>query len=163
MAEMLLWLVIVGYFFYLFLDILWVAQAQGETLLTVRLRRRYVDTLLLLAALFYGLYRIWQDKGSVLLLLPLLLLLILVLIAALRPSLWRLKADGFFYFLTFVPYSRIAQMRLSENGVLRIELDNHTRLNLVITNMAELEKAAAFFSDETHLTRLLGQENEEKR
>ena len=161
MAETLLWLVIAGYLVYLFLDFFWVAKARGETLLGVRLRRRYGDTLLLLVGCVYGFYRTWQDENVVLSFLPLILLLILVIIAAFRPSLWRLKADGFFYLLKFVPYTRIAQMRLSENGVLWIRLDNGTRLDLAFADMRELEKAAAFFSDATQLNRILSQDNEE--
>lgn len=163
MAEILLWLVIAGYIVYLLLDLFRVARTRGKTLIAVRLRRRYGDTLLLLAGLTYGLYRTWQDKTSVLSLLPLLLLLILVLITAFRPNLWRLQADGFFYLMKFVPYARIAQMQLRENGVLWIRLDNGTRIDLVLADMDELEKAAAFFSDAAHLDRILTQDSKEIR
>lgn len=163
MAEILLWLVIAGYIVYLSLDLFRIAKTRNETLVAVRLRRRYGNILLLLTGLGYGLYHTWQDKTSFLSLLPLLLLLILVLITAFRANLWRLQADGFFYLMKFVPYTRIVQMQLNPNGVLWIRLDNGTRINLALADMDELEKAAAFFSDAAHLERILLQDSEEIR
>ncbi len=153
-VTILLWLLIAGYGLYLLAEFFYLPQAYGETLVKPAMRRRWVDNMMLFAAIVFGLYHAFTDSRYVVFLTPLAILTVLVLITFIRPPRWHLKGDGFVYMFRFVPYSAIQAMQLSETGVLLILLNGGGKVQIPFANMIELEKAAAFFANEERLQRM---------
>ncbi|WP_072281384.1 DUF986 family protein [Rappaport israeli] len=155
LTPFILFILVLGYSLFLLYDGPIQANRHGKTLVSVRLRRRLVDSLffslILLSALSYE-FTHSQDKPT---LIALILLLALVLYQGLRYPRWRLKQHGFTAGGRYYRYPQIQAMRLSEDGVLLLTLDTGLNLILPIAHIDDLEKAAAFFTGEEALKHLI--------
>lgn len=122
-------------------DELIMPRRKGKTHLSVNLKRRNkLDSMI-----FVGLVGIliWQNianHGS-----PLTTTLLLVLAFMAIWMFWiRLpkmvfKPEGFFYANVFIPYQRIKNIRLSEDGILVIDLE-HRQLLIHVCELDDLER-----------------------
>lgn len=122
-------------------DELIMPRRKGKTHLSVNLKRRNkLDSMI-----FVGLVGIliWQNianHGS-----PLTTTLLLVLAFMAIWMFWiRLpkmvfKPEGFFYANVFIPYQRIKNIRLSEDGILVIDLE-HRQLLIHVRELDDLER-----------------------
>lgn len=156
--RLLIWLVVAVYAGYLFLVLTYPAQAYGPSRLVLRLRRQWADTLLLAGGVGVGIYGALTNQHYLPLLLPLVIFALLLVVAMLHVPRWHLKQTGFIYLFRLVPYQEIADMQLSERGVLTIILRSGGKAELAFANIAELERAAAFFASEEYVQQMLASE-----
>ena len=150
-----LYLLNLGYLAYLIYDIAVQSRRGGQTITAVRLRRRAADAVFLTVIIIAGIYyEISHDRNPANIV-ALALLIVLVLAAGLRYPKWRLKKEGFTAGGRYWPYSAIAAMRLSEDGVLVLTLASGQNLILPVARIDDLEQAAAFFTGEEALQHLI--------
>ena len=150
-----LYLLNLGYLAYLIYDIAVQSRRGGQTITAVRLRRRLADAVFLAIIIVAGLsYEISHDRNPANIV-ALALLIVLVLVAGLRYPKWRLKKEGFTAGGRYWPYSAIAAMRLSEDGVLVLTLSSGQNIVLPVAHIDDLEHAAAFFTGEEALQHLI--------
>ncbi len=98
---------------------------KGKTLLKVSLlRRKSTDSVIFIVLVAILLYNNISSQGSPLTAWLLSLLLLTgVYLAWMRRPLLLLKPHGLWYGALFIPYSRIRQLNLSEDGVLVVGLE----------------------------------------
>ncbi|MHA7846494.1 DUF986 family protein [Serratia sp. D1N4] len=118
---------------------------KGKTLLKVQLKRRNrLDCLIFVGLLAILIYRNLTTQGALLTTYLLIsLALIAVYISYIRWPKLLFKAQGFFYANTFIEYSRIRSMNLSEDGILVIDLEQR-RLLIQVTQLDDLERIYHF-------------------
>jgi len=118
---------------------------KGKTLLKVQLKRRNrLDCLIFVGLLAILIYRNLTTQGALLTTYLLIsLALIAVYISYIRWPKLLFKAQGFFYANTFIEYSRIRSMNLSEDGILVIDLEQR-RLLIQVTQLDDLERIYNF-------------------
>lgn len=121
-------------------------RMKGETLLKIYLKRKNkLDCLIfvgLIAILLYN--NITLNGTSFTSYLLISTALMAVYISYIRWPKLLFKRTGFFYANTFILYSRIKNMNLSEDGVLVIRLEQR-RLLIHVTHLDDLENVYRFF------------------
>ncbi|WP_420065688.1 DUF986 family protein [Pectobacterium colocasium] len=121
------------------------AKLKGKTQLLVPLKRtNRLDTLIFIGLVGILIYQNVMSHGAIL---TTYLLISLVFMACYlayirRPKLM-FKSTGFFYTNIFIPYDRIKNMNLSEDGILVIDLEKR-RLLIQVTQLDDLEKIYKF-------------------
>lgn len=119
---------------------------KGKTLLKVQLKRsNRLDCLIFVGLIAILIYQNVTSQGAVITTYLLIsLALIAVYISYIRWPKMLFKSQGFFYANTFIEYSRIRAMNLSEDGVLVIDLERR-RLLIQVTQLDDLEIIYKFF------------------
>lgn len=155
-TTLILWLLVSGYAAFLTYDTFIQDKRGGKTLVAVRLRRRLADALFFCAIIAAALYYEATSGKNTANIAALSALMAAVLAHGLRYPKWRLKKEGFTAGGRYWAYDAIAAMRLSEDGVLLVTLQNAHRILLPVARIDDLEKAAAFFAGEETLAHLFG-------
>ncbi|MGF6193199.1 DUF986 family protein [Serratia sp. 2723] len=119
---------------------------KGKTLLKVQLKRsNRLDSLIFVGLIAILVYRNVTSQGTpITTYLLISLALIAVYISYIRWPKMLFKATGFFYANAFIDYHRIKTMKLSEDGILVIDLEQR-RLLIQVTHLDDLEKIYHFF------------------
>ncbi|EHD21655.1 MULTISPECIES: DUF986 family protein [Brenneria] len=118
---------------------------QGKTRLRVALKRvNRLDALIFIGLVIILIYQNVMNNGAVITSSLLLFLAFMAIYLAYirRPKLL-FKPTGFFYANIFIPYNRIKNMNLSEDGVLVIDLERR-RLLIQVEKLDDLEKIYNF-------------------
>ncbi|MFB1117907.1 DUF986 family protein [Dickeya dadantii] len=120
-------------------------RRQGQTRLKVRLRRRHrLDALIFIVLVVILVYKNVTTHGSSLTTLLLFsLILMAIYLTMIRSPKLLFKDHGFFYANTYIPYHRIKNMNLSEDGILVIDLEKR-RLLIAVKELDDLEKIYNF-------------------
>ncbi|MCA7013277.1 DUF986 family protein [Dickeya dadantii subsp. dieffenbachiae] len=120
-------------------------RRQGQTRLKVRLRRKHrLDALIFIVLVMILVYKNVTTHGSSLTTLLLFsLILMAIYLTMIRNPKLLFKDHGFFYANTYIPYHRIKNMNLSEDGILVIELEKR-RLLIAVRELDDLEKIYKF-------------------
>lgn len=121
---------------------------NGKTHLQVSLRRtNRLDTLIFIGLIGILIYQNIIHNGTVLTttLLISLAMMAIYLSYIRRPKLL-FKTTGFIYTNIFIPYDRIRNMNLSEDGILVVELEKR-RLLISVQQLDDLEKIYKFMLD----------------
>ncbi|MCW7548596.1 DUF986 family protein [Photorhabdus sp. APURE] len=118
---------------------------KGKTYLQIKLKRKHrIDTLIFIILTLIVVYNNITSYGSRLTTYLLLFtILVTIYIAYIRSPKLLFKNDGFFYANTFISYSRIKTMNLSEDGILVIGLENK-KLYISVTQLDDLERIYKF-------------------
>ncbi|MEH0832741.1 DUF986 family protein [Pectobacterium cacticida] len=120
-------------------------KRKGKTRLLVPLKRvNRLDTLIFIGLVGILIYQNVINNGAVITTYLLISLAFMACYLAYirRPKLI-FKSTGFFYANTFICYSRIKNMNLSEDGVLAIDLERR-RLLIQVNQLDDLEKIYNF-------------------
>ncbi|ATO33259.1 hypothetical protein DZA65_02273 [Dickeya dianthicola] len=120
-------------------------QRQGQTRLKVRLQRRYrLDALIFIVLVGILVYKSVTTHGSPLTTLLLFsLILMAIYLTMIRYPKLLFKDQGFFYANIYIPYHRIKNMNLSEDGILVIDLEKR-RLLIAVKELDDLERIYQF-------------------
>ncbi|QQG26834.1 DUF986 domain-containing protein [Pectobacterium carotovorum] len=121
---------------------------KGKTQLLVPLKRmNRLDTLIFIGLVGILIYQNVMSNGTILATYLLISLAFMAFYLAYirRPKLI-FKPAGFFYANIFIPYARIKNMNLSEDGVLAIGLEKR-RLLIQVAQIDDLEKIYQFMID----------------
>lgn len=122
-------------------------KLKGKTILTIRLARQAgIDSGILIFLIVVTLFQGLQNgiaSSTVFLLFGCIVLA--VYSAFIRYPRLLLKEQGFFFGNIYFLYSNIAQINLSEQRVLVIDLKNNKRLYVRIQKENDIEKVVAFF------------------
>ncbi|MBG6247893.1 MULTISPECIES: DUF986 family protein [Symbiopectobacterium] len=118
---------------------------QGGTRLLVPLRRtNRLDTLIFVGLIGILIYQNITHNGTVLTTTLLIsLVAISIYLSYIRRPKLLFKATGFIYANIFIPYTRIRNINLSEDGVLVVELEKR-RLLINVQQLDDLEKIYKF-------------------
>ncbi|ATM86209.1 DUF986 family protein [Yersinia massiliensis] len=119
---------------------------KGKTRLQVHLKRKSrIDCAIFVGLIAILIYNNVMSNGAPLTTYLLVgLALIAVYISYIRWPKLLFKNTGFFYANTFIEYSRIKSMNLSEDGILVIQLEQR-RLLIQVNQLDDLEKIYNFF------------------
>ncbi|MFC0225613.1 DUF986 family protein [Serratia aquatilis] len=119
---------------------------KGRTLLKIKLKRsNRLDCLIFVGLIVILIYQNVTSQGAALTTYLLIsLALIAIYISYIRWPKMLFKSRGFFYANTFIEYSRIRTMNLSEDGILVIDLERR-RLFIQVTQLDNLEVIYKFF------------------
>ncbi|CNH96917.1 DUF986 family protein [Yersinia pekkanenii] len=119
---------------------------KGKTRLQVHLKRKSkIDSAIFVGLIGILIYNNVMANGTSLTTYLLVgLALVAVYISYIRWPKLLFKNTGFFYANTFIEYSRIKSMNLSEDGILVIELEQR-RLLIQVNQLDDLEKIYNFF------------------
>ncbi|MCL2900168.1 DUF986 family protein [Brenneria tiliae] len=120
-------------------------RLQGKTQLRVALKRvNRLDALIFIALVIILIYQNVMNNGAVIITSLLLFLAFMAIyLAYIRHPKLLFKPTGFFYANIFIPYNRIKNMNLSEDGVLVIDLERR-RLLIQVAQLDDLEKIYNF-------------------
>ncbi|SUO95603.1 DUF986 family protein [Suttonella ornithocola] len=154
-VNILIWLIALVYLIYLLSEKFYLPDMVEPTLVKPALRRRLADSLMIFGATLYGIYTALTNQQYTSLLAPLTILAITLLILMIRHPKWHLKENGFVYYFRYVPYSAITHMQLAQNGVLLITLNNGGKIPIAFANIAAVETAANFFTNEKQLENVI--------
>ncbi|AUI67038.1 MULTISPECIES: DUF986 family protein [Glaesserella] len=147
MTNILLVLIICFSLLYVIYDQLIMDKLKGKTILTIRLARQAgIDSGILIFLIVVTLFQGLQNgiaSSTVFLLFGCIVLA--VYSAFIRYPRLLLKEQGFFFGNIYFLYSNIAQINLSEQRVLVIDLKNNKRLYVRIQKENDIEKVVAFF------------------
>ncbi|MBP2850190.1 DUF986 family protein [Dickeya oryzae] len=120
-------------------------RRHGHTLLKVQLRRKHrLDALIFIVLVAILIYKNVTAQGAYLTTLLLFsLILMAIYLTMIRYPKLLFKDQGFFYANTYIPYHRIKNMNLSEDGILVIGLEK-SRLLVAVNDLDDLEKIYNF-------------------
>ncbi|MEH2921178.1 DUF986 family protein [Samsonia erythrinae] len=120
-------------------------RRKGKTQLRVPLKRtNRLDTLIFIALVGILIYQNIMNNGTAITTYLLLsLALIALYLAYIRRPKLIFKSTGFFYANIFIPYARIKNMNLSEDGVFVIGLEKR-QLLIQVEQLDDLEKIYHF-------------------
>ncbi|AWK42435.1 DUF986 family protein [Photorhabdus laumondii subsp. laumondii] len=118
---------------------------KGKTHLQIKLKRKHkIDALIFIILILIVVYNNITVYGSRLTTYLLLFtILVTIYIAYIRSPKLFFKNNGFFYANTFISYSRIKTMNLSEDGILVIGLENK-KLYISVSQIDDLERIYKF-------------------
>ncbi|WP_323835569.1 DUF986 family protein [Photorhabdus africana] len=118
---------------------------KGKTHLQIKLKRKHkIDALIFIILILIVVYNNITAYGSRLTTYLLLFtILVTIYIAYIRSPKLFFKNNGFFYANTFISYSRIKTMNLSEDGILVIGLENK-KLYISVSQIDDLERIYKF-------------------
>ncbi|MBS9433217.1 DUF986 family protein [Photorhabdus hainanensis] len=121
---------------------------KGKTYLQIKLKRKHkIDAFIFIILILIVVYNNITAYGSRLTTYLLLFtILVTIYIAYMRSPKLLFKNDGFFYANTFISYSRIKTMNLSEDGILVIGLENK-KLYISANQLDDLERIYKFLID----------------
>ncbi len=132
---------------YLIYDQLMMDRLKGKTLFAVRLiRQAGIDTGILIALIILMIFQGIQNGIQPFTVFLLSGCIVLAVYSAfIRYPRLLLKEQGFFFGNIYFPYSNIAQINLSEQRVLVIDLKSNKRLFVRIQQPEDIEKVITFF------------------
>ena len=155
LIHIFLWLIILAYLFYILVDVYVIPNYMGKSLATPVLRRRWGDAILILGGVIFGIYAALTNQKYTSFLLTLIILGAVVFYSSYHKTYWHLKEEGFIYMFKFIPYSAIVNTKLTENGILILELNGGAKVYIAFKTIGDVEIAANFFANEKRLNKIV--------